>query len=1253
MDSLAFEAIIAPCSWLSERLDQSRLVGRRSLQLLIRSRNFNLISCRSMVFGILLAAQSLATHITFASDDPEMLGVLPLILKPEIAQQMAISPSQQDRIAEVIETRRREALDLASQLRALPPAERPNKLRDLVREIEKRGAAVLNLQQRSQMERFRISEQGLSTLADPDVAQTLELSAGQAEQVQMILGLRSQLSRELGGEAAANAEVDRRLRDQLTPSQWSTWQAMAGHSAKKPTSTVAVVANLPSNPSENQNAPPAVVPNGTRLTQAVAGSQVDARAAPNLPTAQDPATLQNQTSDRNAKAPSVAEMVAKSMEIPLTINFKATPWEQVLQWIAGEAELSLQADTYPPGTFTYRDPYRTYTVGEALDVMNGVLLSKGYRLVRRQRSLMVIDLGNGESPEVVRGLIRELAQLVPPEELDNRGEYELLKCLFVLSRQSPEEAQKEIMLLIGPEGSTVPLPSASQILVTETAGKLKLIREMLSRVENPDNVRGSKIVTIPLKYVTAEEVLAVARPLLGLKEATNQSEDLNVSTDTFGNTIYATGSPDKLQKLSDFVLQIDVKPDASGPTSVTIEQPTLKTHRIQSSDPDIALSVLQTLLAGSANVRMALEPKTNSIVASGTQADHKLIVDTLAELAGQNSSFNIIQLNRIDTQSAILTLEKFFGKTSGKEGDATGGPIFFGDLASRTIMVKGSPQEVEQVKDLISKLEETGPQADLLGKSVRVLPMTGKNADRALEQIQYLWEAKKKKNRIQIRLPASEANKPDEESIRDAQPERREPSATIRNRKTQSSGLARLVATQIPTSNDLVTASLDSVGIKAEGQPNEDQPNEDQPNENNASLDQENENEGADIMIFRGPNGLIVTSDDPEALEEFEQLARMVTEQMSFGPTEPTVFYLKFVSAKAASELLNSILSGEASSSGGSGGGGLLGSVLGEVGGGLVGSLLGGGGSGGSDVSTISGGMASGEISMTADPRLNCLVVSANSADLDLISDLLETIDQEDSPTKIETSGKVRLIQVVNNSVDEIAAVVKQVFADRIAGAATAGGGGAGQQRQPSPQEFMEALRGGGGGRGGRGGGGSASSELKQATMTVGTDVKNNTLIITSSQNLYDEVAELVTMLDQAALEKEEKVEVIKLDGSINATVLQNALRATFGDQAKSTNVAATSSNASSPSSSGNSASSSGPPSSSGGFDPAAAAQRAEFFRQFQGGGPGGFGSRGSGGPPGFGGFGGFGSGDRGGDRGGSGSSQGGDSGRSRTRGGR
>ncbi len=105
-----------------------------------------------------------------------------------------------------------------------------------------------------------------------------------------------------------------------------------------------------------------------------------------------------------------------------------------------------------------------------------------------------------------------------------------------------------------------------------------------------------------------------------------------------------------------------------------VEQPVFRTHKIRSSDPETAFNVLQTLLAGSNGVRIALEPKTNSIVASATPTDHKLIEETLAELAGENSQFTIIPLKRIETQAAISTLEKFFGKSSSKEGDASKAP---------------------------------------------------------------------------------------------------------------------------------------------------------------------------------------------------------------------------------------------------------------------------------------------------------------------------------------------------------------------------------------------------------------------------------------------------------------------------------------------------------------------------------------------------------------------------------------------------
>ncbi len=1154
----------------------------------------------AIIIGTLLLLSGVHVPLSSAAD-PELVGVLALAVRPEMAQELGLNEEQLDALNKLISAREAEALDIASEMRKLPSEERVDRMRQLVRELEQKAFRELTIQQRGRLERMRLSKLGLVSLAESEVAETLGLSEGQKEQIRQAVENRGRLASELGADAA-RIENERRLRSVLTGGQWATWQSMAGQAAK---------ASPAASPGDVVNASNATAPT------IVAQTNVPQTNVPQTsPTQPKQEVVENKAKPQDA-APAIAskkELIAAAHsagEKELTINFNKVPWEDVLQWMAKEAELSLQYDTFPIGTFTYRDPYRTYTVGQALDIMNGVLLNKAYRLIRRQRSLMVIDLGNGESAEVVRGLLRELAELVTPEELDKRGEYELLKCLFLLSRLSPEEAQKEITLLMGPEGSAIPLGSSGQILVTETGGKLRLIRDMLKRVEDPDSSRGSKIVSILLQHVSAEEVLGIARPLLGLADGVNQSTEFNVSTDTFGNTIFATGTPDKLQLLRDLAMQIDVKPGEGGPASIAIEHPTLESHSIRSSDPTTAYNVLQTLLDGSPNVRLSLEPKTNSIVALGAKADHKLIDDTLAKLAGESSSFTVIPLHRIEVQTAIATLEKFFGKpstTAGTAGAAATGPIFIGDAMSRTLMVKGSPQELIQVKELLTKLEDTSPELDAINGTIKVFPMTGKTADRAIEQIQYLWDAQKRKNRIRIKTPEDLRQK--ENNVEEV-PDRMKPvtdrkSATDRTTSQHSTArTGKFVSTTVGVPDDSETnnPSGDTIVGPSDVGPSDVGP--------------------SDIVIFRGPSGLVVTCDDPKALAEFEQVARFVADQMMSASSEPTVYYLKYITAKSADELIRSIIAGEASSGGGGGGagGGLLGNMLGEMGGGLVGGLLGlgGGGVGSSSTtsSTLSGGMTSGEISITADPRLNCLLVSANAIDLDLIEQLLKIIDIEDSPIQIETQGKPQVIQVVHNDVEEIATIVKQVFADRIAQSATAGGGG-GQQRQPSPQDLIEALRGGGGGGGGRGGAGGRSggqSELKPQTMTIGTDKKNNALIVTASQSLFEQVQALVVMLDEGGAETEEKVEVVQLPGSMTAEGLQKAMSSVFGSKAKTSTTAAA----------GGSGSAAAGGAASGGssVDAEAAQRRAEFFQALQrsgvgGGGPGGGtrgGTPGGGGP--------------------------------------
>ncbi len=566
--------------------------------------------------------------------------------------------------------------------------------------------------QRSKLEQVRLNRVGLKSLAEPSVAETLSLSEGQREQIAAIIGNRVAVLREVGA-SRVDAEIQNRLRKVLTNAQYATWQVMAGGGNAASPSDMVV-------PSEKGPGDTASQPQQT--SEVAAQEQVAAPESPvNVPAADN---------ERSAIATTSAEQPQRASseedEPKLVINFNGADWGTVLKWIANEAELSLQLDTIPTGTFTYRDP-RKYSTAQAMDIMNGVLLGKGYTLVRRQRTLLVIDLGSGESADVTRGLIRELAQLVVPQQLDDRGEFELLKCIFVLSRLTPEEAKQQIELLIGPQGSVIPLASASQILVVETGGKLRLIRDIIERAENPDVSQSTKIATIQLRYVTAEEVLSIARSHLGIEEDGNKAEGITVSTDTFGTTIYASGSASKIQILREIVTKMDVAPSGDQASNVQVQPPLLRMHPIYNADPQTVMNVLQTMLAGLPNVRLGLDETSKSIVAQAPPAEQQLIENTLAELGGNATVFEIIPLTRLDPKTAIATLEKLILKKSDSSGSTTSasssdGPVLYGDTYAKTLMVKGTKQQVEQVKGIIQEIEKNGPSLNMLGDRVRFYP---------------------------------------------------------------------------------------------------------------------------------------------------------------------------------------------------------------------------------------------------------------------------------------------------------------------------------------------------------------------------------------------------------------------------------------------------------------------------------------------------------------------------------------------------
>lgn len=1015
----------------------------------------------------------------------------------------------------------------------------------------------------------------------------------------------------------------------------------SGHesSARQPQATASPVPSGTS--ADRQSAAPKEdsAPEGGQATPPVA-----AASSPRSPSAANGSDAPKKEPQSSGPAPS------DSSRGLLKFQFHNASWREVIDWFAANAGLSVQIDQPPPGTFNYYDD-RAYTPEQALDILNGLLLNKGYTLVRRNRLLLLLD--------ITQPVREEWLDLVNVSDLDQRGTFELVRCVFHLARLSPEEAEQEVAKLLGPGGTIKVLPKARQIIVTETAGKLRLIRSMLQAIEDPEGTT-RKIRSFQLRNVLADQVLDVARPLLALPEGQNTNEHINISVHAYGTQILATGTPDFLDRLAEIVELVDQpQQNAQRATAAAMETPYLLTYPIRNADSNTVLQVMQTLLAGLPDVRLTVDQASNKLIALARPTEHRLISETLAKLEGDAAQLEVIPLQRLDPQVALVAVQKFFGQAEGAQPP----PQVDADPTTMRLLIRGTPGQIEQIRTLIAKLEGEQSNATASGRgNIRIVPLAGAQADQLLEQLQSIWPTVSR-SRIRIVAPGQSGGSslmrerevtPEEPPLKPpvSVPTNRPPvppqtrhrhapggnSVTAIGPSTPGQGRLYLVSVTDSGGNDTTAAPTEQEGQPEKEQPPVTEQPQRSPNDQpSAEGKAQAESPSAEIIVTITPRGLVIASEDPKALDQFENLLALLSQQSNANrllKKEIAVFYLKHAQAEVAARLLQDILGGSSSGTSTSGGSLISDMASNLVGGGIFGALLGGGLLGGGGTEETSGPLSAGGVSIVADPRLNRLIVQGTAAELDEVEEVLKIIDKEDSITDVRVGGTPHVIPIRYLPAERVAAVIQSTFADRIAGQPTQ------QQRGPTPEDFIRALRGGSRSREQQ-----SRGELPKMTVTVHNE--SNSVIVRAPEGLFQEVLQLVQMIDQPNGEMSESVEIVSTVA--NPQVVQQALAKILG-QATAASTSSATTGRTTTTAPGQTTGG------TGGFSPEDIQRRIEFFRQLQGGGFGGF--RG-GGPPGGGpagtpggggfrggfgggGFGGFGGGGFGGGFGGDGARGGG-----------
>jgi hypothetical protein len=547
--------------------------------------------------------------------------------------------------------------------------------------------------------------------------------------------------------------------------------------------------------------------------------------------------------------------------------------------------------------------------------------------------------------------------------------------------------------------------------------------------------------------------------------------------------LFVTGKPEKIERITKLKTLIDVETGEVGNGGEVLDQPQIEVYSVQNADPASVLAVLQSVLANIPEVRLALDPKSGNIIAHCRAAQHATIRALLEQMQKDATKFTVYKLTKNDPQALALQINELYGADKGvlNAPKVVADPTNL-ELSVRANPAQLA--QIEELLKGKGELGGSGLAVNPAQRdTVRIISNgTGRSALEAVQQVEAMWKAGLRPNNLIIHArkknvpaqlqnnlvpgagsptaapsggrlkPLGEPQEPaldpearnfaeeygiDPRELRNAPPKAPagssptspapppaaqphvEPKAappatqtepTTRRNPTNS---PHFISRQLPAGETAEKKADAAVAPAPAAAP--------APVTNAEPPMGPVSKPGSDIVISLGPAGIILQSEDLDALDELEGRLRMIIDASNAKGKEFHIMYLHHAKAQVVATLLQELLSGASSGgdTGGGGGGSLMGDLASSMMGDMFGGLLGGMGGGGGGASAVSAGSAQ----ITADIRLNALYIRANSRDLELIEDFIEVIDQPENPEGTQMSPKPRFIPVKYTTADSIAAV--------------------------------------------------------------------------------------------------------------------------------------------------------------------------------------------------------------------------------------
>lgn len=199
-----------------------------------------------------------------------------------------------------------------------------------------------------------------------------------------------------------------------------------------------------------------------------------------------------------AKAP------AKEVQKTFAFEFRDTPWDKVLDWLADNSGgIPVVGGLKPQGTFNFvSPPGKKYTLPQIVDILNRSLTKDKILIIRNSTSYTVVqsDQAADIDTTILPNITIDDLEITKPYDQQKYGQSELCQLTFNLNNLTVDEAETNLNSRKGPFGRFQKIPKGSMLLATDTVGNLRQMKMLLDKIDPTGDTTNIEVFTLKPTY---------------------------------------------------------------------------------------------------------------------------------------------------------------------------------------------------------------------------------------------------------------------------------------------------------------------------------------------------------------------------------------------------------------------------------------------------------------------------------------------------------------------------------------------------------------------------------------------------------------------------------------------------------------------------------------------------------------------------------------------------------------------------------